>query len=284
MLTLKNSSLAVTLLDPADPADQRRQGTRYCWGGYVWQVTDAKAGPIFAGPQWPEPEPTAFNGQGLPESFRHAKFGSGEPVILEDRSGFIIGIGEVAPDASGELAVVRPCDWTMTKSPGSLEFCTSHSGNGYACQLTRRVSLAGRTITSATSLTNTGTRELPLYWFAHPFFALDDRMLTCGLPASWGMAENVGYAFDAKHRLAFKRRFKDVFDGHFEQLVIGRGTPLRAVLSHPKLNEIVFTTDFVPDSCPVWGNSNTWSIEPYIESALAPGASRAWALSYEIRA
>ena len=284
MLQLSNSELSVALLDPTNGVDRQRQGTRYCWGGYIWQVTDPKAGPIFAGPQWPEPEPTAFNGQGLPESFRHAEFGSGDAVILEKGRGFIIGVGDAAPDTRGELAVTHPCEWAITRSPGSLEFCTSQTGNGYACQLTRRVSLAHRTLTSATSLTNTGTRELPLHWFAHPFFALNDRVLTCGLPPSWSMDENVGYAFDAAHRLTFKRRFKDIFDGHFQPLGIGKGTPLRAVLSHPKLREIVFTTDFVPDSCPVWGNSSTWSIEPYIETTLAPGANRTWSLGYELGA
>jgi hypothetical protein len=31
----------------------------------------------------------------------------------------------------------------------------------------------------------------------------------------------------------------------------------------------------------VWGNSNTWSIEPYITSELAAGATRTWTLRYE---
>ena len=282
MLSLSNSTLSVSLLDPDDSTDRLRQGTRYCWGGYIWQVTDAKIGPVFAGGQWPDPNPTPFNGQGLPESFRHAEFGTGVSVILEENRGFIIGIGDVAPDANGELAVTKPCDWTITSGPGSIEFCTSQSGNGYACQLTRRVSLVDRTLTSATSLSNTGSRVLPLHWFAHPFFALDDRKLTCSLPASWGMAENVGYALDAKHRVMFKRRFNDIHDGHFQQLIVGKGESLRSVVSHPKLSEIVLTTDFVPDSCPVWGNNNTWSIEPYIETTLAAGANRAWTLKYEI--
>ncbi|MBP9912272.1 MAG: hypothetical protein KBF26_02575, partial [Opitutaceae bacterium] len=62
---------------------------------------------------------------------------------------------------------------------------------------------------------------------------------------------------------------------------IGENTPLHAALSHPQLAGIVFSTDFTPDLCPVWGNSNTWSIEPYIQSELAPGATRAWTLRYE---
>lgn len=279
MLTLANDSLRVELIDPADAADRTRLGTRYCWGGYVWQVHDS-AGPLLAGPEWPVDRPTAFNGQGLPESFRHAEFGTGRPVILQDRRGFIIGIGDVAPNMAGELAVTTPCTWSLTTAADAIEFCTAQSGNGHACQLTRRIALTGRTLASSTRLTNTGNGPLPLHWFAHPFFALTDRLITCDLPAGWGVDENVGYEVDAAHRLSFKRRFLHRDDGHFEPLRIGPG-PLRVALSHPTLTGLIFTTDFIPDFCPVWGNSNTWSIEPYLQTELAPGATRAWTLQYE---
>jgi hypothetical protein len=280
MLSLANRSLSVALLDPEDPADQRRQGTRYCWGGYIWQVTDPAAGPLLAGPEWPDPNPTAFNGQGLPESFRSHEFGTQRPLMLEHGRGFIVGIGDVAPDEENELAVVKPCSWTVTPNDNSIEFCAAQSRNGYGSQLTRRVALTGRTVASTTSITNTGTRPLPLHWFAHPFFMLNDRMLTCSIPPTWDMAENIGYTLESDHRITFKRRFENLHDGHFQQLVIGK-TPLRAKLSHPRIDGIVFTTDFVPDTCPIWGNSNTWSIEPYIATDLAPGARRTWELRYE---
>lgn len=280
MLTLANDSLSVELLDPADPADRLRQGTRYCWGGYVWQVHDRAAGPLLAGPEWPHDRPTPFNGQGLPESFRHAAFGTGRPLILKERRGFIIGIGDVAPNMAGELAVTEPCTWSITALSGALEFCTAQVGNGHACQLTRRIALEGRTLVSASQLTNTGSGPLPLHWFAHPFFALTDRLLTCDLPAGWGLDENVGYALDANNRLSFKRRFLHRDDGHFEPLRIG-AAPFRVTLSHPALTGLVMAADFTPDFCPVWGNSNTWSVEPYLQTEVAPGATRAWMLRYE---
>jgi hypothetical protein len=281
MLTLGNASLEVNLLDPADAADCVHQGLRYCWGGYIWQIRDARAGELISGVEYPNPAPLPFNGQGLPESFRHAEFGTNRPLILKNKRGFIIGIGEVSPDNAGELAVTEPCAWTITRSAGTIEFCTGQTGNGYACQLTRRLTLAGRTLTSATSLTNTGERPLPLHWFAHPFFALTDQLLTCDLPATWGMAENPGFALDASHRLTFRRRFSAPQDNHFEKLLVGPGTPLRAALSHPKLTGIVLSTDFTPDFCPVWANGRTWSIEPYIMTELAPGAHRGWHLRYD---
>jgi hypothetical protein len=95
------------------------------------------------------------------------------------------------------------------------------------------------------------------------------------------MAENPGFAFDGERRLTFQRRFKNKDDGHFQPLIVGPRTPLRAAVSHPRLSKVFFSTDFTPDLCPVWGNSNTWSIEPYITTELAPGATRAWTLTYE---
>ncbi len=281
MLTLSNVDLSVALIDPANPAERDLLGTRFCWGGYIWQVEDSQVGPLLAGPEWPKPDPIPFNGQGLPESFRHAEFGTGRQLMLEDGRGFIIGIGEVGPGDEGELSVLKPCPWSITSSHGAIEFCTEQSGNGYTCQLTRRISLENRKLTSSTRLANLGERTIPLHWFAHPFFALDDRLLTCQIPASWDMAENVGYEFDEAHRLTFKRRFKDEFDGHFEQLIVDPQTPLRATLSHPRLTEVIFSTDFVPSTCPIWGNANTWSIEPYMATELAPGTDRTWNLTYE---
>ena len=116
MLSLSLNSLSVDLLNPADARDRGRMGTRYCWGGYIWQVYDQQAGPLLTGPEWPDPSPTPFNGQGLPESFRHTELGTDRALMLEDGRGFIIGIGEVAPNDAGESAVTKPCQWSVTRS------------------------------------------------------------------------------------------------------------------------------------------------------------------------
>jgi hypothetical protein len=279
MLHLANRELTLDLLDPAAPADAERQGTRVWWGGYIWQIRDHATTTLLAGPEWPNANPIPFNGQGLPESFRHAELGTGRPLLLQDNSGFIIGVGDVANGPQG-LAVTTPARWEVAHHADALEFTTTQQNARHAIALTRHIALAGRTVTSTTRLTNRGADAIPLHWFAHPFFALTDRLLTCELPRSYAMAENPGYALDAAHRLTFKRRFLHKDDGHFEPLRVGP-EPLRARLSHPRLAWVDFSTDFTPDLCPVWGNSNTWSIEPYITSELAAGATRTWTLRYD---
>ena len=283
MLSLAHNSLTVELLNPADSADRARLGTRYCWGGYIWQVQDQDAGPLLAGPEYPAPAPTPFNGQGAPESFRHTELGTDRPLILEDGRGFIIGIGEVAP-GDDQPIVTKPCQWTVTRSAAAMDFYTVQTGGAHGCRLSRRIALEGRSLTSFTKIINTGSKPLPVHWFAHPFFALTAGLITCGLPRSWDMADNPGFGFDGERRLISKRVFKNKTDGHFQPLIVGPKTPLRAALSHPRLSKVFFSTDFTPDSCPVWGNSNTCSIEPYIIADLAPGSTRSWTLTYEFGA
>ncbi|GAB5535017.1 MAG: hypothetical protein Rubg2KO_12660 [Rubricoccaceae bacterium] len=279
MLTLSNDTLTVSLLDPASPTDRQRVGTRYCWGGYIWQVEDATVGPLLTGPEWPEPSPDPYNGQGLPESFRSHEFGTDRPLHIENGRGFILGVGDVAETRAGDLEVTAPCDWEVTSEEGQMVFTTEQSGHGYACRLGRWIRLGDRSIVSYSVLENLGERPLPLHWFAHPFFALTDGQITCDLPASWSMDANEGFALDAVNRLSLQRKFRDTTDGHFQHLHVG-DSMLTAILSHPTLDRVTFTTDFIPDLCPVWGNSATWSIEPYLMTEVAPGEMHTWGLTY----
>ena len=68
MYTIQNQNLAITLLDPV--ADQERFGTRYCTGGYIFQVDDGKVGPLLSGPTYPDSF-NVFDGQGIPDAFSH---------------------------------------------------------------------------------------------------------------------------------------------------------------------------------------------------------------------
>ncbi|MGA1198082.1 MAG: hypothetical protein ACO36I_16465, partial [Candidatus Latescibacterota bacterium] len=66
MITLKNETLEISILDPV--ADQERFGTRYCTGGYIFQVTDTKHGNLLSGPTYPNSF-NWFDVQGMPDAF-----------------------------------------------------------------------------------------------------------------------------------------------------------------------------------------------------------------------
>ena len=279
VLHLGNSSLALEVIDPAEAADCARLGPRFCWGGYLWQVRDAHVGELFSGPEYPHATPLAFNGQGAPEAFRWAELATGRHLTFDERRGFILGIGEAHLSDTGAPIVTRPCEWAVTRGAEFLEFCTRQNFGGWEVELTKTITLRGRTVTSATRLVNTGARALPLHWFAHPFFALTDRLITGELPAAFGIADNAGFAL-AAGKFAMKERYATKDDGHFE-LLRGAPVPLDATFTHPQLTHVRMTCDFVADKLPVWANSNTFSIEPYIIGELAPGATRAWSVRYE---
>src|SRR3954463_13649811 len=112
MFHLENAGLRVSVLDPV--ADRPRMGTRYCMGGYIWQVRDGSKGDLFSGPQFPNPEPPVFDGQGLPEVFEIA-LGASTAKVGEDV--WVIGVGRVKRESA-----VRP--FHVRNNPTLLEAAT----------------------------------------------------------------------------------------------------------------------------------------------------------------
>lgn len=284
MLHLANRELSVELLDPA--ADAARQGWRYCWGGYIWQIHDAKLGPLLAGPEFPKPDPTAFNGQGLPESFRHRRRDTGTALTWSGETGVAIGAGSLAA-IPGLLAadpnsvrVVEPCRWTVKSSADQVTFATRSSAAGFSYELTRRIELSGRTLTSYTALTNVGSPPLVLQWFAHPFWALTSNQAQVQLPAGTTITDNPSFAVDGAGLLRFQRPFLAESDGQLSFLTLPSNGELAVSLDHPTLKRVTFATSFVPDECPFWANSHTVSVEPYLNLSLAPGETRRWHVRY----
>jgi hypothetical protein len=275
MLHLENRSLRIDLLDPANPAEIARQGTRYCWGGYIWQVHDVRRGPLVSGPEFPKPDPTPFNGQGLPESFRH-RARDGTPLTWSGATGLGVGIGVLAAGEKDAVSLTTPTAWTVSQFPDHLIFQTRQSGAGLSYELTRKVELAGREVGSYNQLTNVGERPLVLQWFAHPFWSLTGNRARVLLPPGTTVPENPGFALAPDGALTFKRPFLTKDDNQFALLTLPRNTALTLSVDHPQLRRVTFATSFVPDECPVWANAHTVSVEPYWHLRLAPGESRHW--------
>jgi hypothetical protein len=275
VLHLHNRELTVDLLDPEDRTDIVRQGSRYCWGGYIWQVHDAFLGPLLSGPEYPKPDPAPFNGQGLPESFRH-RTRNGTPLTWSGTTGIAPGIGLLAAGDNDSVTITERCAWLVSRFPDHLIFQTRQAGAGVSYELTRKVELVGRTLSSLNQLSNVGERTLALQWFAHPFWALTEQRARLKLPAGTAQTDNPGFALAADGTLTFKRPFVANDDNQFSLLALPRGQPLDVSLDHPKLARITFATSFVPDECPVWANAHTISVEPYLNLTLPPGETRHW--------
>ena len=82
MLSLGNRELEVTVLDPV--ADRDRFGVRYCTGGYIYQITDARVGELMSGPTFPDSF-NWFDGQGIPDAFHLSPLrepNSADPRVL----------------------------------------------------------------------------------------------------------------------------------------------------------------------------------------------------------
>src|SRR5262249_35587550 len=114
MYSIANALLAVSILDPI--ADRERFGTRYCTGGYIFQVADAQLGPLMSGPRCPDGF-SQFDGQGIPDAFNLAPLngpaGSSQALILG------IGLCDREKDT-----VLEFCRWDITHSATAMRFRT----------------------------------------------------------------------------------------------------------------------------------------------------------------
>lgn len=273
MFELLTDELRVQVLDPV--ADRALTGVRYCTGGYVFQVHDARLGPLMSGPTYPD-DFNWFDGQGIPDAFALAPVPGPAPLAL------VLGVGvcDLAADV-----VVEPCTWDVTAGAGAderaLTFRTAHAFAGVSCTLERTVTLVGRVLTSTTSVVNrSDERALPVVWFPHPFFPQpsDDELFRTGTPVR--TAPNDG--FEAVHGGAVLRR-RVLPEGHvgpYLELEHAADGPLRLEHRHDLLGSVTMTTTYAPGRFAVWGNHHTVSPEPFLERTLAAGADLAWSVTY----
>jgi hypothetical protein len=281
MYTLRNNQLTVDILDPV--ADAALLGSRYCTGGYIWQICDARHGPLMSGRCYPDPQPPVFDGQGAPEAFVTPLCRDDVPV---GETVTVIGVGEVKRTsdktpfhARDNPEVLRFCSWEIDAAREHVRMTASQQGHGSSVNLTRTVGLDGRTVVSRTEIVNRGDVPLPLRWFAHPFFPLN-RDLRCFKPAfTLTMPENPGYG-QTSDGVLFMRESYDWKKGLFQPLGILPEQVFAAEVYHPVISTVNVTTDYLLESLPVWANDRTFSPEPYMAAMVAPGGKLSWGIRY----
>jgi len=271
MYTLKNKTLSVSILDPI--ADQARFGTRYATGGYIFQVEDAKYGPVTTGPTWPNSF-NWFDGQGLPDTFHNQPLRAGDPA---SNIGLIIGIGLCDLQAN---KVSEFCRWDIQQSASEMVFSTTHVLADIEVKLERTIALHGRTIRVANYLRNTGKQHIPIKWYPHPFYphpTATGELIRLNIPVN--MPENDGYVMADSGYIA--RKTSPWTDGHYLVLSHDARTNLVVIQKHPTLGLVAGTCSFIPSFFPIWGNQNTFSWEPFIERTVAAGHELRWWMDFE---
>ena len=269
MYTLTGESLTVSVLDPA--ADQERFGTRYCTGGYIFQIDDSRHGALLSGPTYPH-DFNWFDGQGIPDAFNLGPLR--EPAAISPEA-LIIGVGVCDLQAN---KVVEFCRWEVQQQPSAITMHTNQAFARFELELERTVALHHRTVRSTTRLRSTGALPIPIRWFPHPFFPHPDTDELCRfnvpvtVPAesSYELAEN-GF---------IRRKDWPWQDGRFQSLAHAAQTNLVVLQRHPLLGLVAATCSYVPSFFPIWGNPYTFSWEPYLERTIGAGQELEWWIDY----
>lgn len=282
MYVLENDQLAVSILNPE--TDLERCGSRYCVGGYIYQVTDAARGPLLAGPEYPNPHPNVFDGQGAPDMFVTTLGGNDAPVGGEVG---VIGVGRVRRTSTIEPFQVRHnpeviefLPWTVTQSADSITMRTEQRFQEWAYRLERVVTLEGRNLISRTAIQNVGAPTLPVRWFPHPFFPPTPDDVQCRFSIPVSLPDTPGFVMNDENFICLNPDF-DWQRGCFAALNYeATGDSLVVEQRHPTVGTVTAHADYAPAYLPIWGNANTFSFEPYLQADLTTDQSRSWCVEY----
>jgi hypothetical protein len=270
MYTLTSEALEVSILDPV--ADQERFGTRYCTGGYIFQIEDRRHGALLSGPTYPDSF-NWFDGQGIPDAFNLSPLR--EPDAPE-ADALIVGIGvcDLRDNQVREF-----CRWDIEQRPAALAMRTAQAFQGFALELQRTVAIHDRTVRSTTHVRNTGRLPIPIRWFPHPFFPHPATNELCRLNIPVSIPAEASYELAESGFIA--RKDRSWLDGQFLALDHAAQTSVAILQRHPLLGLIAATCSYIPSYFPIWGNPLTFSWEPFLERTIGASQELSWWIDYD---
>jgi|WetSurMetagenome_2_1015567.scaffolds.fasta_scaffold00108_9 hypothetical protein len=281
MLNLDNAQLIIEIIDPV--LDKRLLGSRYCTAGSIHQISDRQKGCLLAGPTFGSGAFNAFDGQGAPEVFLMAPGEDGAKVgddVLVPGVGRVNRSSAVSPFHSRD----NPCvseftSWNVESAATEVSAHTRQAFRGYDIAIERRVTLAERTVTSATKFCNAGAKQLDLRWFPHPFFPPTIDGVACRFDFPVSLPDDSGYFVNELGWLELKRDY-DWTRGLYQPLGSESREPFSAVVNHPLVEFVEVKCDYTPAFLPVWANHRTFSFEPYLERTVKSGEEESWKIEY----
>lgn len=281
MLTIQRDPFELTFIDPE--ADRHLLGDRFCWGGLLWQVRDANGRDLLAGPEYPEPEPSPFNAQGLPEVFRSWDKRTNSRLNFDAAGrGLVIGVGLVHVTEGAKLAVDRPCEWQVSQTDTDIIWRTTDQHADFGYELERRWTTggpSGRTLTSTNRTTSTGSATLDVHWYPHPFFPLTDGGASFTVTPDVTMEPKTG-GYRRTDRTWQTTDACSNPNGCFEWLLADYTDQLQWTVNHPVCGSVTVDGYFTTAYMPVWCNRNTISLEPHVLHALSKGHAAEWSIAY----
>ncbi len=280
MLYLTNRILKISILHPEN--DLQYLGSRYCRGGYIWQIDSVEHGPLFSGPKFPDSHPPVFDGQGIPDVFETA---IGSAVSNVGESVHVIGVGDVLRSSETtpfhvrwNPIVVAPCQWQIVVNSDFIEMSTSAEFKGYRYYLTKRVVLEGSGCTLMANIYNTGILPIPVRWFVHPFFPLNNGNVSCHLSLPLTIPDNPGFK-NCDNHLSMVHSF-DWKMGCYRTTSVPWNKPVSISIKHSLVKDITMKTSYGLSWLPVWANENAFSIEPFFSKFLIPHESVEWNVTF----
>jgi hypothetical protein len=280
MFFLNNKELEIQILDPVE--NKNLLGSRYCTGGYIFQVKDVEKGNLLSGPHYPD-HFDVFDGQGSPEVFVTA-LNQEEAKVGDDV--FVLGVGTITRTSPKEPFHVRDnpvvkefCTWEINKTADSITMTTSCIFNEWKFNLTKILKLHYRTLSSQTIVENSCLKMIPILWFAHPFFPVSANPLQCKFSIPITMEENEGYFIDDEGFIETRGSY-NWQKGLYKKIAFGNQESLNAIQIHPVVGKITIFGKFVPHSIAIWANDKTFSFEPFYKAEIGPNEKNKWEIRY----